>query len=145
MQATFQEKNDPPAMPKLGEATKAVHEIVTENCASYPRAMYRLALRNGLPSGDIKFPDYPVPWDLAQQLGLTESGFKVIGKNGTSPGHVVVRLPYITRMVGVLRDDLTVDIEAAKAEEERLRKLGWVTAPHLIKGLPTPPAEQDFD
>ena len=139
------EKNDPPRMPKLGEATKAVHEIVGETCGEFPKAMYRLALRNGKPAGDIKDPDYPTPWDLAQQLGLTDSGFKVIGKNGASPGHVVIRLPYITRIVGALRDDLTIDIEAAKAEEADLRRKGWVTAPHLIKGLPTPPAEVGFD
>ncbi len=139
------EKNDPPRMPKLGEATTAVHEMVTENCGEYPKAMYRLALKNGLPAGDIKDKDYPLPFDLAAQLGLTELGFKVIGRNKDSLGNVVVRLPYITRLVGALRDDLTVDIESAKAEEEKLRKLGWVTAPHLIKGLPTPPAEQDFD
>src|SRR6266851_1055833 len=59
------EKNDPPRMPKLGEATTAVHEMVTENCGEYPKAMYRLALKNGLPAGDIKDKDYPLPFDLA--------------------------------------------------------------------------------
>src|SRR5467141_1467862 len=68
------EKNDPPRMPKLGEATTAVHEIVKETCSEFPKALYRLALRNGLPAGDVKDPDYPLPFDLAQQLGLTESG-----------------------------------------------------------------------
>jgi hypothetical protein len=76
---------------------------------------------------------------------LANLGFKVIGRNRDSVGHVIVRLPYVTRLVGALRDDLTVDIEAAKAEEEKLRKLGWVDSPSKIKGLPTPPSEQPFD
>ncbi len=138
------EANDP-RPPKLGEATRAVHELVSETCGEFPKAMYRLALKNGLPSGDIASPDYPLPFDLAAQLGLTDSGFKVIGRNKDSLGNVIVRLPYITRLVGALRDDLTIDIDAARAEEKKLRALGWVSSPSEIKGLPTPPAEQDYD
>jgi hypothetical protein len=44
-----------------------------------------------------------------------------------------------------MRDDLTIDLEAARAEEKKLRALGWVSSPSEIKGLPTPPAEQEFD
>lgn len=138
------EKNDP-RPPKLGEGTLQVHAICADEHKEYPKAMYRLALKNGKPAGDIANPDYPLPWDLALQLGLTESGFKVIGKNSNSPGNVVVRFPYITRLVGVVRDDLTVDVEAAKAEEAELRRDGWVDSPSKIKGLPTPPAEEPFD
>src|SRR5207253_6855261 len=90
-------------------------------------------------------PDYPMPFDLAQQLGLTELGFKVIGRNRDSAGNVVVRLPWVTRLVGELRDDLSIDIDGARAEEKKLLAQGWVSSPSEIKGLPTPPAEQDFD
>jgi hypothetical protein len=138
------EKNDPKPH-KLNEATQAIHEIVGERCGQYPKAMYRLALRGGKPAGDLASPDYPLPADLARQCGLDNQGFKVIGATRDSPGNVIVRLPYITRVVGVMREDLTVDVEAAKAEEARLLKLGWVDSPSKIKGLPTPPAEQDFD
>jgi hypothetical protein len=138
------EANDPKPL-KLGEATQAVHAICAEEHKEYPKAMYRLALKNGKPAGDLASPDYPLPWDLAAQLGLTESGFKVIGKNRDSPGNVVVRHPYITKLVGTRRDDLTIDVEAARAEEADLRKKGWVDSPSKIKGLPTLPAEQDFD
>jgi hypothetical protein len=138
------EKNDP-RPPKLGETTTAVHELVTENCGEFPKAMYRLALKNGLPAGDVASPDYPMPWDIAEQNGLTNSGFKVIGRNRDSLGNVVVRHPYVTRLVGKLREDLTVDLDAARAEEKKLRAQGWVSSPSEIKGLPTPPSEQGFD
>jgi hypothetical protein len=137
-------ENDPRPL-KLGEKTKAIQEHIGETCSQYPKVLYRLALKNGLPAGDVQNPDYPLPFDLAAQLGLTEMGFKVIGKNRDSAGHVVVRLPYITRLVGVVRENLTVDVEAARAEEARLLKLGWVDSPSKIKGLPTPPTEQEFD
>lgn len=130
---------------KIGDAALEIAAIVGQEHSTYPKAMYRLALKNGQPAGDIKDPDYPLPFDLAQQLGLTECGFRVIGKNANSPGNVVVRLPYITRMVGVVQEDLSIDLEAARAEEERLRKLGWVDSPNKIKGLPVPAAEQGYD
>jgi hypothetical protein len=138
------EKNDPKPV-KPGDAALQVHAICAEEHSEYPKCMYRLALRDGKPAGDIASPDYPLPFDLALQLGLTESGFKVIGKNHNSPGNVIVRHPWITRSVGTVRDDLSIDVEAAKAEEARLRKLGWVDSPSKIKGLPVPPAEQEFD
>jgi hypothetical protein len=130
---------------KLNEATKAVHAICAEEHSLYPKAMYRLALKNGKPAGDIANPDYPMPFDLALQCGLADLGFKVINKSATSPGNIIVRLPWITRTVGIVREDLTIDIEAARAEEADLRRKGWVDSPSKIKGLPTPPAEQPFD
>src|SRR2546429_667587 len=102
------EQNDPKPH-KLGDATRAVHSIVAEEHAQYPRVMYRLALKNGLPAGDIANPDYPMPFDLAAQAGLADLGFKVINRTATSPGNVIVRLPYVTRLVGTVREDLTVD------------------------------------
>jgi hypothetical protein len=131
--------------PKLGEGTQQVHAICAEEHSVYPKAMYRLALRDGKPAGDVANPDYPMPFDLAQQCGLTDSGFKVIGKNRDSVGNVVVRHAWITRLVGALKDDLSIDVELAKAEEADLRKKGWVDSPSKLKGLPVPPAEQDFD
>jgi hypothetical protein len=138
------EKNDPrPINP--GEAALQVAAICETEHREYPKAMYRLALRGGKPAGDIANPDYPLPFDLALQLGLADCGFKIIGKNHNSPGNVIVRHPWITRTVGTVRDDLSVDVEVAKVEEARLRKLGWVDSPSQIKGLPTPPAEQEYD
>jgi hypothetical protein len=138
------EANDPKPL-KLGDGTQAVHEICRTEHVEYPKAMYRLALKDGKPAGDIASPDYPLPFDLAQQLGLTDLGFKVIGKNRDSVGNVIVRHPWITRLVGVVKEDLTVDVEAARAEEAKLRKEGWVDSPSKIKGLPVPPAEREFD
>lgn len=138
------EQNDPKP-PKLGDATLAVHAICAQEHSEFPKALYRLALRDGKPAGDIANPDYPLPFDLAAQLGLTDSGFKVIGKTRDSVGNVIVRHPWVTRLVGTVNEDLTIDVEAAKAEEARLRKLGWVDSPSKIKGLPTPPAEREFD
>lgn len=138
------EANDPRPI-KLDDDTLFIHDTVAEACSEFPKAMYRLALRNGKPAGDEAAPSYPMPFDLAQQLGLDTLGFKVIGKNRDSAGNVVVRLPYITRMVGVLNPDMTVDVQAARAEEARLRKLGWVDSPSKIKGLPVPSVEQPFD
>jgi len=134
-----------PKPPKLGEATRAVHTICAAEHTEYPKAMYRLALKNGLPAGDIASPEYPMPYDLALQCGLADQGFKRIGVTRDSPGNLIVRLPWITRLVGTVKEDLTIDVEAARAEEAELRKKGWVDSPSQIKGLPVPPAEQEFD
>lgn len=138
------EKNDPRPH-KLGEGTLEVHAICASEHSEFPKAMYRLALRKGVPAGDEQFPSFPMPFDLAQQCGLSDLGFRIINKTASSPGNVVVRLPYITRLVGAVKDDLTIDVEAARAEEAQLRKLGWVDHPSKIKGLPVAPAEEPFD
>lgn len=139
------ELNDPPRMPKIGDDAEFIHAAVAEACGEFPKCMYRLALRDGKPAGDIANPDYPMPMDLAAQLGLDNLGFKVIGRNKDSAGNLIVRLPYITKLVGTMNADMTVDVAAARAEEAQLRKLGWVDSVNKIKGLPTPPAEQPFD
>ena len=137
------EKNDP-RPPRLGEGTLQVHAICADEHAQYPKAMYRLALKDGKPAGDLIYPDYPMPYDLALQLGLADMG-KRIGVTRDSPGNVILRHPWITKLIGVVRDDLTIDIATAKAEEQKLRAEGWVDHPSKIKGLPVPPAEQGFD
>lgn len=138
------EKNDPPPV-KIADDDLFIRDTVAEVCVDYPKSMYRLALRGGKPAGDEANPSYPMPFDLAQQLGLTEFGFKVIGKSRDSAGNVVIKLPYETKKVGVVREDLTVDVAAARKEEADLRRLGWVDHPSKIKGLPVPLAEQPFD
>jgi hypothetical protein len=138
------EQNDPRPV-KLSDATKTVHALVEEACVDYPKCLYKLAMRKGVPAGDVANPDYPLPLDAAIELGLDEVGFKIVGKNRTDGGHVVVRLPYITKLVGVLREDLTVDTAAAKVEEAKLLAAGWVDHPSKLKGLPVPHAEQPFD
>lgn len=143
-QVKAMELNDPPPL-KLNDDTIFTHDQIAESCSEYPKALCKLALRNGLPAGDIANPDYPLPWDLAAQLGLDTMGFKVIGKNRESAGNVVVRLPYITRTVGKMNDDLTIDVESARKEEQELRRKGWVDSPSKLRGLPTAPAEQPFD
>src|SRR6266850_75101 len=129
------EANDPKP-PKLGEGTLQVHQICADEHSQFPKCLYRLALKKGVPAGDEISPNYPWPYDLCLQLGITDLGFRVINKTSNSPGNVVVRHPWITKLVGVVKDDLTVDVEAAKAEEADLRKKGWVDHPSKIKGLP---------
>jgi hypothetical protein len=143
-QVEAMEANDPRPL-KLSEATKHVHALVEEACGDYPKCLYKLAMRKGVPAGDVANPDYPLPLDAAIDLGLDEVGFKVVGKNRQDGGHVVVRLPWITKLVGVLREDLTVDLKAAQEEERNLLAKGWVDHPSKLKGLPVPHAEQPFD
>jgi len=48
---------------RLSKRDKAYAERVSKECASYPKVMYRLALRKGCPAGDEKpmseFPQLP--------------------------------------------------------------------------------------
>jgi hypothetical protein len=136
--------NDPKPV-KLGEGTLQVHAICADEHKEYPKVMYRLALRKGVPAGDEISPNYPWPHDLCLQLGITDLGFRVINKTSNSPGNVVVRHPWITRLVGTVKEDLTIDVEAAKAEEAKLRKDGWVDHPSKIKGLPATAEPEGYD
>jgi hypothetical protein len=131
--------------PKLSESTRAVHAICAEEHGEFPKVMYRLALRKGVPAGDEAAPNYPMPYDLALQCGEADKGFRVINKTSTSPGNVILRYAWQTRLVGKINDDLSIDIEAARAEEADLRRKGWVDSPSKIKGLQTPPVEEPFD
>jgi hypothetical protein len=131
--------------PKLSEATRAVHAICADEHREYPKALYRLALRKGVPAGDEVAPNFPMPYDLALQCGEADKGFRVINKTATSPGNVILRYAWVTRLVGEIKDDLSVDVAAARAEEAELRKKGWVSSPSEIKGLPTPSVEAPYD
>jgi hypothetical protein len=107
--------------------------------------MYRLALKNGNPAGDEINPSYPLPFDLAQMIGVPEGQFKVIGKTRDSGGYVVLRHPYQSTSVGVVRHDASIDIEASKKQEKELRSKGWVDRIQDIKGLPELISDNTFD
>ncbi|MFI5056899.1 MAG: hypothetical protein ACHQLQ_01830 [Candidatus Acidiferrales bacterium] len=138
------EQNDPKAR-KPGKAEKVYAALIAQEHGTYPRVLYRLALKGGKPAGDVANPDYPLPVDTGLQIGFGDQNFKIIGKTKDSPGNFIVRLPWITRLCGVIREDKSIDLEASKAEEKKLLAAGWVYSPSQIKGLPVPPAEQEFD
>lgn len=100
--------------PKLGEGTLEVHAICAAEHSEYPKCMYHRAVRNGIGVGDEVSPAFPMPLGTAECLGLDDVGFKVIGRKRQDGGHIVIRHSYITRLVGVVRDDLTIDVEAAR-------------------------------
>lgn len=139
------DKNLIPAPKVRGKHLIYAQHIAREQ-KDYPKAMYRLALRKGVPAGDEVNPSYPMPFDLAQQTGYAEQGFKIINKTMNSQGHVVVRHPYQTRLVGVINKDGSVNLEATLKEEKELMAKGWVDAISKIVGLPKKDnAEEDFD
>ena len=131
---------------KLREEDLEVAELIASNASEFPKVLYHRAVRNGVAVGDEISPDYQMPVGTAELLGLDDVGFKVIGrKRQDGTGHVVVRHPWITRVVGTVREDLTVDVEAARAEEKELRAKGWVSHPSQLKNLPVLPGERPYD
>src|SRR5882724_9400298 len=90
---------------RLSKRDKAYAERVSKECASYPKVMYRLALRKGCPAGDETAPSYPLPHDLAASLNITDRGYKVLGKTRDSGGYLLVRHPWITKSVAVFVND----------------------------------------
>ena len=130
---------------KLSEHDQAFAHLISEEQNIYPKVMYRLALKNGKPAGDEINPSYPLPFDLAQMIGVPEGQFKVIGKTRDSGGYVVLRHPYQSVSVGVIRHDASIDIEATKRQEKELRSKGWVDRVQDIKGLPELISDNTFD
>ena len=134
--------------PRLGKRDKAHAERVRHENASYPKVMYRLALRKGIPAGDEIAPSYPLPFDLAQSLGISDKGFKVLGKTRDSGGYILQKHPYMTQRVAVfINDDPNglVDHKASLELEKKLRAEGWVDSPSKIEGLPAVDVEEPFD
>jgi hypothetical protein len=133
---------------RLSKRDKAYAERVSKECASYPKVMYRLALKKGTPAGDEVAPSYPMPHDLAQSLGITDRNFKIMGKTRDSGGYVLVRHPYITKSVAIfINDDPNgaIDYKASAELEKKLKADGWVNNPNEIQGLPEHKAEEDYD
>jgi hypothetical protein len=122
--------------PKLGDNDKAFADLIAEEQNVYPKVMYRLALKNGLPVGDEISPSYPMPFDLANQVGIKTENYKLIGKTRESPGNLVLRHPYQSLSCGVIKDDQSIDLPASKKQEAELRTAGWVDRIEDIKGLP---------
>lgn len=141
------EKNELKA-PRLSKRDKAHAERVRAENASYPKVMYRLALKRGIPAGDEVAPSYPMPFDLAQSLNIMDKGFKVMGKTRDSGGYILQKYPYITQRVAVfLNDDPNgmIDHKASSELEKKLRAEGWVEHPNKIVGLPEEAPEEQFD
>ena len=121
-------------------------QMVAQQCQRYPRVMYKLALKKGVPSGDEIDPGYPMPYDLAQSIGHHEKGFLVVGKSRESVGNVIRRHPYRTVSCGVLRPDYTLDFEASERMEKQLLAEGWVDSLSKVEGLPVmTTVEEPFD
>lgn len=134
--------------PRLGRRDSAHALRVAKEQATYPKVMYRLALKKGNPAGDEVMPSYPMPFDLAQSLGISDKGFKVLGKTRDSGGYIQQRYGYITTSVGVFVNDDPfglIDHEASLKLEKKLRAEGWVDHPSQIEGLPSLEPEEDFD
>lgn len=133
---------------RLSKRDKAYAERVSKECASYPKVMYRLALKKNIPAGDEIAPSYPLPFDLAQSLGIADKGFKVLGKTRDSGGYILQKRPYITKSVAVfVHDDPNgaIDYKASALLEKKLADEGWVTDPNLIEGMPIEHVEEEFD
>ena len=130
---------------KLSEHDQAFAHLVAEEQTAYPKVMYQHCLKNGKPAGDEIAPSYPLPFDLAQMIGVPEGQFKVIGKTRDSGGYVVLKHPYRTKSVGVVRHDGSVDLEASQKQEKALRKEGWVDRIQDIVGLPEMISDNAFD
>src|SRR5262249_28771501 len=123
---------------------EAFAHLIAEEQSTYPRVMYRLAVRDGRPIGDEMSPSYPLPYDLANQMGVKTELYKIIGRTKDSPGNLIMRHPYQSISVGVIRDDQSVDIEASKRQEKSLREAGWVDRIEEIKGLPKLAVEDPY-
>lgn len=133
---------------RLSKRDKAYAELVSKERSSYPKVMYRLALKKGVPAGDEMAPSYPMPYDLAQSNGLMDKNFKVLGKTRDSGGYILVKHPYITKSVVIyVNDDPNgiVDVKASVELEKKLIAEGWVHHPSEIQGLPEEHIEEEFD
>jgi hypothetical protein len=142
------EKNDP-RPPRIGREHKIYADSVAKEYAVYPKVMYRLALDdNGVPSGDQAMPSYPLPFDLAQSTGVSEKGYKIIGKTPQSPGYFDVRYPYQTHFIPIDWDPMhprEIDLAKCKSDEEKMRKAGWVDHLSDIHELATPEIDRGYD
>jgi len=143
-QAEAMAQNEPKPV-KLREEDLEVAEIIAANASEFPKVLYHRAVRGGVPVGDEINPAYEMPLGTAEVLGLDTLGFKVVGRKRQDGGHVICRHPWITKVVGVWRDDLTIDLAAAQAEEKELRGKGWVSHPSQLKNLPVLPADRPYD
>jgi len=132
---------------KLSAETREAHESAAEVLSEFPKCMYKVAISpKGIFEGDDPSPNYPMPFDAAADLGLDDVGFKVKGRKREDGGSVSVKLPYKTRSIGQVRAIIDtqnrvvgfapLDIAACKAEEEALRKAGWVDSPNKLKYPP---------
>lgn len=133
---------------RLNKRDQAYAQRVSKECATYPKVMYRLALRKGIPAGDELNPNYPMPFDLAQSLGVSDKGFKVLGKTRDSGGYLQVRHPWLTKSVVVyVNDDPfgAIDHKASAKLEEKLVADGWVYSPSELQGLPEEHVDEEFD
>lgn len=138
-------KNDP-RPPRLSEDDENVAAIASENLAEFPKVLFEAAVdENGVPCGDELYTaEYRLPYDLAAQQGYVEEpGYKVVGRGRNNDGQVIVCYPWITHKVGVMKDDLSVDLERSQAEEKRLRELGCVSDPNKLE-LPDTPLVRRF-
>lgn len=131
--------------PKIAAEDQVFAEFIAAEQQEYPKVMYKLAMRGGKPAGDEVSPSYPLPFDLAQMVGIPEGTFKVIGKTPTSGGYLVVRHPYRTKSVGVIRSDQSIDDRASAKLEKEMLADGWVHSIAEIKGLPKPLVDDEYD
>src|SRR5258708_7931447 len=108
-------QNDPRPI-KLGEKTRAVHELCEESNDQYPRVMYKAAInKDGVPNGDPYLPTaYPLPFDLAAEQGFVNVGFKVKGARQNDGGHVLVFRPYKTKLCGIAASGISFEEDRAK-------------------------------
>lgn len=133
---------------RLSKRDKAYAETIAKTRASYPKVMYRLALKKGVPAGDEVMPSYPMPHDLAQSLNLTDKNYKVLGKTRDSGGYILIRHPYVTTSVAVyINDDKNgmIDFDKTYELEKKLTAEGWVDSINKIAGMPEEQPEEEYD
>lgn len=130
------ERNDPRPV-FIGSVHENYAQAIAAHQSSYPKAMYRLALRKGEPNGDLASPDYPVPFDLAVAMGMKGQTIN----QGVNKA-VIIKKPYRTISCGVISSNgIDIDIEASRAMEKKLLAEGWVDSLAKVVGLPK--AEED--
>jgi hypothetical protein len=142
-------QNDPKPL-KLSDRTLDAHDSAAETLGEYPKILYRAAVnKKGVPCGDALPPwsaSYPMPFDVAVDLGFDDVGFVHKGRKQSDGGSFLPCLPYETKLAGYAQRNesrdgsvtFSCDVAAAKAEETELRKQGWVDSLSKLK-LPDAP------
>jgi len=100
--------------------------VLYHTAIKHPRNIFGHVIKDAEPVfvGDDASPNYPLP----------EAGAADLEIKGRSVGpHLIPQHHYRTMLVVVYDTGGGVDIEASKAEEERLAKEGWVRHPSDLK------------
>lgn len=146
------EKNRP-RFPDLRADDVEFASQISEQCASYPRVLYKLELTpiGKKPDGDEMFPDYPMPLGLAKINGFqgpptyTEGTPAIIAKHSWITFLCGMDFEGNTLTADWMARGQSVDFARSKALEAKMLKEGWVDHPSKLEGLPeVTPASREY-